>query len=1825
MKYIVGIVVFLALCGSVSAQAGAPAFVKWAQTGDYVYNKRGDSLLIILGSDTLWISAAGLYWEPATPFDSTFLDSLRTAAGRFDDIDTNVIMQIITDSSGLVMQIIADSGIQTGDIENATILFEDWAQNSATDGKIPKWSGGKGLWEAADDLTGAGPWGISGNFVILNEINDSVGIGTATPSTKLEVVGETTTDTLIVDTILTIGGDVFNELVGDGLQITAGSLQTVLGTSIDLTSEVTGELPDANIVNVLTVTGYMQDEDINTFDELQSWVSDKTLVNEEDIFTIDENWVNTANPWADNEVADNITIDEADDVDPTGTSIAAALNTARDSALADIRDTVPILVINADSIQGIRVSPQDPTSGQLLKYNTDSTAYVPADDATGGAGAALVVYDDSVLELNVTDTMNFQDAFTLLNSGDGWVDVYIDSAWLNATIDSSDAAYADSAGSSANENVQDKVGAMTTGNTESGITVAYQDGDGTIDFTVTNSPHADSSDIAVTHGGGDNIETILDDSLMWRDGRTAATGNWSLGNRHLTSVDSLNTNMLWVNDTLWVQDTIHTPGGLYALRVWGATITATSVLRTDSIIAYTGDFISIGDTLSMQGHPLVGVPDPANDSDAVNLKYLAAYPDTAELHDTADVLRNEMSSDADSLVGIDIQAKTGNLQNDYILKVDIVGADTTLKWEADATGNGGGDGNPIRADTGVVVTFDSLILREGTGIEMTIVTATGDDTLDIATTLGTDIDSSEITGIVPAWNGGTGVASLTAGGILYGNGTGPIANSGVLGAGMLFIGDADGAPTTVAMSGDAVMPATGVIDLEDSAVTYGEIDHSDVETNWLDNVYLPIAALDTDYVSITVDTIYSGDTTTGDVDVFHYFATDGSWAEYLKWDDGNSRFELSDEFLATHLYASNWGGVGASWRIGYWGATATPALYFWKDGASNGASLSFDTTTDKFSFSDELIVAGGITVPDNSISDEELDEDANFTWTGTNTWTSCAFFDKNIGGDDSPDLDFVDGSDNFFRLKRYNAGFSALHNSAGGFRIVPCGDANNYIIIDTAAVNVPMISTAVNCDLVINASSGEISFGDENLTTTGTLDAGATSVTGNITVTGTVDTVDVAALGATVPLIADDTTTWKNVATLFDTNYLVLIAGGQTIDDDTSIVSEGELEDTLDAYALSSALHTRSHVMTSTSDHTAGNHKVFYSDGSGDVQELAHGTDGYVLTSNGVSANPTWQETVVGDGDLRIIGDCEVTGRFSVWGHANELDFDNAHCFPPDSWLYFPSWYDEWSEADSTACYGKANVLHPALVDPGEPLFTRGLWMGYDPYCAVSQASLSENPHVACSKDNGLTWIEYIGTDSVEGVGYADSTWHNPLWDTYDTFYTKDGSDTFSWPNVLADHFSDQGLGYDVSGNLRMPFRSTWAATDTHAVFISVTTDGVNWSSPVPILSHGLCGSPVDEWEFLCPVWKLMSNGKYAIWTAEIPGGSDTTIVVKWTSDYPDSAFTLSDTCDITASADTCKIWHFDIIPNGPDELVMLATECSDTSGNGDYNAGDSAWLSLYRSIDEGVSWELMKKEIWVPNEHDDSLMQQRSIYKATGSFKNKGGETVLGIYGTVVDTNNTLRVHHIAYTEISFSAFTDTGYGNAAGPAIVSINWIRDSVFSPDTIQVPIAFELVPHGVIALPSDSVKLTFPKRDTLTLFACRDSIVTGADQWDTIAFSIPAMPHGTIRMDSIVLIYRMSSATSTDILIDKMLLRGHASASFIADSTFIDSTADLSASSADTWERRMWDTWSLGAANKSAPYSAGQQATVFFPVYGDAGEYVDIHRVTAWIAKEQEIQ
>lgn len=69
-----------------------------------------------------------------------------------------------------------------------------------------------------------------------------------------------------------------------------------------------------------------------------------------------------------------------------------------------------------------------------------------------------------------------------------------------------------------------------------------------------------------------------------------------------------------------------------------------------------------------------------------------------------------------------------------------------------------------------------------------------------------------------------------------------------------------------------------------------------------------------------------------------------------------------------------------------------------------------------------------------------------------------------------------------------------------------------------------------------------------------------------------------------------------------------------------------------------SRFHDRSHAITSTSDHTAGNWKVFHSNGSGQLVELALGADGTYLKSNGASLAPSFATPAGGGSSITGTG-----------------------------------------------------------------------------------------------------------------------------------------------------------------------------------------------------------------------------------------------------------------------------------------------------------------------------------------------------------------------------------------------------------------------------------------------------------------------------------------------------------------------------------------------------------------------------------------------------------
>jgi Chaperone of endosialidase len=107
-------------------------------------------------------------------------------------------------------------------------------------------------------------------------------------------------------------------------------------------------------------------------------------------------------------------------------------------------------------------------------------------------------------------------------------------------------------------------------------------------------------------------------------------------------------------------------------------------------------------------------------------------------------------------------------------------------------------------------------LTQGSGITVT----NGAGTITIAATLGTTVDLAiEVTGTLPVGNGGTGATTLTANRLLVGNGTGAIQVTNAGADGRILVGNNSGAPTFVQMNGDAtIVSSTGVVTIEANAV-----------------------------------------------------------------------------------------------------------------------------------------------------------------------------------------------------------------------------------------------------------------------------------------------------------------------------------------------------------------------------------------------------------------------------------------------------------------------------------------------------------------------------------------------------------------------------------------------------------------------------------------------------------------------------------------------------------------------------------------------------------------------------------------------------------------------------------------------------------------------------------------------------------------------------------------------------------------------------------------------------------------------------------------------
>ena len=212
-------------------------------------------------------------------------------------------------------------------------------------------------------------------------------------------------------------------------------------------------------------------------------------------------------------------------------------------------------------VQNLATAPSSPVDGQIY-YDTDDdliyfynssawvalssavgdiTAVVAGTGLTGGAtsGSATLTLANTAVTAAAYGSVTQVGTFTVDAQGRL-------TAAANATI-----AVASTAITDFTEAVQDVAGGMLTGNTETGITVTYEDGDGTIDFVNTgvlsltgtaNEVNVDTSTGAVTVGLPDNVTV---------GGILTVTGNLVV-NGTTTTVNST---------TMTVDDPILTLGG----------------------------------------------------------------------------------------------------------------------------------------------------------------------------------------------------------------------------------------------------------------------------------------------------------------------------------------------------------------------------------------------------------------------------------------------------------------------------------------------------------------------------------------------------------------------------------------------------------------------------------------------------------------------------------------------------------------------------------------------------------------------------------------------------------------------------------------------------------------------------------------------------------------------------------------------------------------------------------------------------------------------------------------------------------------------------------------------------------------------------------------------------------------------------------------------------------------------------------------------------------------------------------------------------------------
>ena len=256
---------------------------------------------------------------------------------------------------------------------------------------------------------------------------------------------------------------------------------------------------------------------------------------------------------------DAATLDISGNADIDGTLEADAITVDGTALATYIRDTVGTNMISSNTESGITVTYD--TSNDNIDFSVDAaqtgiTSLLATDIKIGEDDQTKIDFETAdeihFFAANVEQVYLADNIFgpqsdsdvDLGTTGVRWKDAFVDSITVTGEVDGASLDISGNAdidgtleadaitvdGATLAEYIADTVGAMVGSNTESGITVAYQDGDNTLDFTVgtLNQDTTGTAAIATTVTITDNESTNESNALIFTAGGDVDGGNLGL-------------------------------------------------------------------------------------------------------------------------------------------------------------------------------------------------------------------------------------------------------------------------------------------------------------------------------------------------------------------------------------------------------------------------------------------------------------------------------------------------------------------------------------------------------------------------------------------------------------------------------------------------------------------------------------------------------------------------------------------------------------------------------------------------------------------------------------------------------------------------------------------------------------------------------------------------------------------------------------------------------------------------------------------------------------------------------------------------------------------------------------------------------------------------------------------------------------------------------------------------------------------------------------------------------------------------------------------------